>query len=260
MLLAVDIGNLQVGLGVYDGREWRGRFRIRAVPEKTADEYTVLLEGLFSRVGISPRKISGAIIASVVPPLTETFRKLCKGSFGITALVVGPGVRTGLELRVDHPSEVGPDLVADAVAAYERCRSACIAVDFATATTFTCVNEKGALVGVSIAPGLKVAAEALAQRAAKLPKIPLTPPRRAIGKNTQEALQSGVILGGVGMVEGLIRALSAELGGNARVIATGPYAEPIMGLTELIHEHDPWLTLEGLRIIAERNRYPPAPR
>ena len=256
MLLAIDIGNLQIGLGVHDGEGWRGRFRIRTVSEKTADEYAVLLEVLLKRVGIGPDGITGAILASVVPPLTETFRRLCEGIFGWDCLVLGPGVRTGIDIRVDHPSEVGPDLVADAVAAYERFRGACIAVDFGTAITFTCVDERGALVGVSIAPGLEVAAEALAQRAAKLPKVPLVPPRRALGKNTQEALQSGIVLGGVGMVEGLIRALSSELGGNARVIATGPYAEPIVGLTELIHEHDPWLTLEGLRIIAGRNRFP----
>jgi|Deesub1362A_J573_1020465.scaffolds.fasta_scaffold04051_5 type III pantothenate kinase len=256
MLLAVDIGNIHIGLGVHDGERWVARFRVRTVPEKTPDEYAVLLEGLFARENRSLRTVNGTIVASVVPPLTEVFRKLCEEVIGCRFLSLGPGVRTGLDLRVDHPSEVGADLVANAVAAYARFEETCIVVDFGTATTFSAVAAPGVFVGVSIAPGLEVAAEALARRAAQLPAVPLAPPRRAIGRNTREAMQSGLIYGYVGLVEGLIRLIQAELGGEARTIATGAYAEPIVSLTDLIETHDPWLTLEGLRLIAERNRYP----
>ncbi|MGY4707040.1 type III pantothenate kinase [Candidatus Bipolaricaulota sp. J31] len=256
MLLAVDIGNIHIGLGVHDGKRWVSRFRVRTVPEKTPDEYAVLLEGLLGQRGLALREVAGMIVASVVPPLTEVFRKLCEEVIGCRFLALGPGVRTGLDLRVDHPAEVGADLVANAVAAYARFGDTCIVVDFGTATTFSAVAAQGAFLGVAIAPGLEVAAEALAHRAAQLPMVPLSPPRRAIGRNTRESMQSGLIYGYVGLVEGLIRLIRAELGGEARTIATGAYAEPIVALTELIEIHEPWLTLEGLRLIAERNRYP----
>jgi type III pantothenate kinase len=162
-------------------------------------------------------------------------------------------VRTGIDIRADHPSEVGADLVADALAAYRRFNSPCIVVDFGTATTFTCVVPPGALVGVAIAPGVGTAAQALAQQAAQLPQVPLTPPCKALGKNTRQAMQSGLVFGFVGLVEGLIRRLAAELGEEAKVIATGTHAPLIAPLTPLIQAVDPWLTLEGLRLIAELN-------
>ncbi len=253
MLLAVDIGNIRIGLGVHDGRGWRARFRIRTVLEKTADEYFVLLESLLRRESLSPGKIQRAVISSVVPPLTQVFQELCGGLIGAEFLAVGPGVRTGLNIRVDNPAEVGADLVADAVAAYERFRGSCIVVDFGTATALVAVKAPGILTGVAIAPGIEVAAEALARRAAQLLEVPRIPPRRAIGRNTREAMQSGLIFGFVGLVEGLISRMERELREDARVIATGAYAEPIVSLTDRIEIYDPWLTLEGLRLIAARN-------
>ncbi len=253
MLLAVDIGNIHIGLGVHDGKRWRARFRVRTVREKTPDEYHCLLESLLRRHGISVGELRRAVVASVVPPLTAVFRELCEDLLGTEYLVVGPGVRTGLNIRVDHPSEVGPDLVADAVAAYERFKASCVVVDFGTATAFVAVKEPGVLLGVALAPGLEVAADALAQRAAQLPRAPLSPPRRAIGKNTLEALQAGLVLGYVGLVEGLIRRVEAELGESVHTVATGFYASPIVSLTSVIEAYDPWLTLEGLLSIARRN-------
>lgn len=252
-LLAVDVGNTQIGLGVYRGGRWLGRFRLRTVVDKTPDEYEVLLRGLLSRHDVHPSDISRAVVGSVVPPLTQVFGELLARWLGREPLVIGPGVRTGLNLKVDHPSEVGADVVAAAVAAYERLKRSCIAVDFGTATTFSCVDEVGSLVGVAIAPGLATAAKALSRQAALLPEVPLAPPRRALGRNTQEAMRSGLIFGYVGLVRELIARLRAELAPQAKVIATGRHAELIAPLAEEIEAVDPWLTLEGLRLIAARN-------
>lgn len=253
MLLAVDVGNTQIGFGVYGERGWLARFRVRTVVGKTPDEYGALLQGLLAGDGLDRQALHRAVIGSVVPPLTHVFRELLSRWLGRPPLVVGPGVKTGLNLRVDHPSEVGADLVANAVAAHARFGEACIAVDFGTATTFTAVQPPGTLVGVAIAPGLEVAAEALAHRAALLPEAPLEPPVGALGKNTREAMQSGLVFGYVGLVRELIGRLRAELGGKPRVIATGGHAPLIAPLTNEIDEVDPWLTLEGLRLIAARN-------
>lgn len=253
MLLAVDIGNTHIGLGVHDGDTWRARFRVRTVPGKTPDEYICLLDSLFRRRGLTLGEVDRVVVGSVVPPLTEVFRRICEELPGAGLLIVGPGVKTGLNIRVDHPSEVGADLVADAVAAYERFKESCVVVDFGTATAFVAVDGSGALRGVAIAPGIEVAAEALAERAAQLPKASLSPPRRAIGKNTREAMQAGLVFGYVGLVEGLLHRMSRELGNTPRTIATGSYAEPVVSLTDRIEAFDPWLTLEGLRLIAARN-------
>ncbi len=253
MLLLSDIGNAQIALGVHDGTRWRARWRLRTVPGKTADEYLVLLRSLLAQQGVAEGQLRRGVLACVVPPLAPTFREVCREITGTSPLEVGPGVRTGIDIRTDHPSEVGADLVADALAAYRRFNSPCIVVDFGTATTFTCVVPPGALVGVAIAPGVGTAAQALAQQAAQLPQVPLTPPRKALGKNTRQAMQSGLVFGFVGLVEGLIRRLAAELGEEAKVIATGTHAPLIAPLTPLIQAVDPWLTLEGLRLIAELN-------
>ena len=253
MLLAVDIGNTETNLGLYGGDGWKERFRLRTVVGKPPDEYEVLLKGLLTGRGVDPDGITRAVLGSVVPPLTAVFRELLSRWLGKDPLVVGPGVKTGLDIRADHPSEVGADLVADAVAAYERFGGGCIAVNFGTATTFTCVDRGGALVGVAIAPGLATAAGALATRAALLPEVPLEPPPRAMGRNTREAMQSGLIFGYVGLVRELIYRLRAELDPGARVIATGGLAGIIAPLLDEIEAVDPWLTLEGLRLIAARN-------
>jgi len=226
MLLAVDIGNTHIALGVHSGEAWQARWRVRTVPEKTGDEYGLLLRGLLAEAGLAQESLHQAVVASVVPSLTPVFRELGRKLAG-RALVVGPGVKTGLDIRADHPSEVGADLVADAVAAYARFKGNCIVVDFGTATTFTCVVAPGALVGVAIAPGVGTAARSLAEHAAQLPQVPLVVPKAALGKNTLEAMQSGLVFGYVGLVRELIRRLGAELGGEPQVIATGaPHRRP----------------------------------
>ena len=252
-LLAVDVGNTRIGLGVYEGGRWLTRLRVRTVAERTPEEHGVLIRQLLEAEGLSPTEVSRAILGSVVPPVTEALQELLTGWLGRAPLVVGPGVRTGLNLRVDHPSELGADLVANGVAAHERLGAACIVVDFGTATSFTCVDAGGALLGVAIAPGLATAANALAKRAALLPEVTLRPPPRAMGRNTQEAMQSGLIFGYAGLVKELIARLRAELAPRARVIATGDHAPVIAPLVGEIETVDPWLTLEGLRLIAARN-------
>lgn len=249
----MDIGNTETDLGVYGEEGWRARFRVYTSVRKTADDYGTLFWGLLLREGLDPGDLERAVVGSVVPPLAHVFGELFSRWLGRPPLVVGPGVRTGLDLRVDHPSEVGADLVANAVAAYEMFNAACIAVDFGTATTFTAVVPPGALVGVAITPGISTAAEALTEHAALLPKVSLEPPSRALGKNTQEAMQSGIIFGYVGLVKEVIGRLRAELGGEARVVGTGGHAPLIASLTDAVETVEPWLTLDGLRLIAARN-------
>ena len=253
MLLCVDIGNTNIVLGLWDGGEWLSHWRIRTDRDKMPDEYAVLLKALLAGRDYELRAISRVVMASVVPPLTTVFRKLFTSYVGAEPLVVGPGVRTGLRIRIDNPVELGADLVADAVAAYDRFRNVCIIVDFGTATTFSAVTELGDFVGVAIALGLGVSADALASRTAQLPRVTLTPPPAAIGKNTVHSMQSGLVFGYVGLVDGLIRRIRAELGGEAQVIATGGLSSILAPLTNEIQVVDPWLTLEGLRLISELN-------
>ncbi|MFN3346402.1 MAG: type III pantothenate kinase [Candidatus Bipolaricaulaceae bacterium] len=252
MLLAVDIGNTLISLGCHDGHAWRARFRLRTVPDKTADEYAVAILALLRARGL-PERVERVVVASAVPPLVSVFRELGAAWLGGETLVVGPGVRTGLAIRTDHPTEVGADLVANAVAAYARFQTNCIAVDFGTATSFVAVAEPGALVGVAIAPGLSLGLEALAQRTAQLPWVPVALPTTALGKNTVAAVQAGAILGHAALVDGMVRRMRAELGGKARVVATGEGASFLAPLLSEVETVDPWLTLEGLRLIALRN-------
>lgn len=252
MLLAVDIGNTVITIGVHDGEGWRVRLRVRTVSDKSSDEYGILIHSLLARHGLE-EGIGRVVIASAVPPLTQTFQELSENWFGASPIVVGPGVRTGIAIRTDHPSEVGPDLVATAVAGYARFESNCIAVDFGTATALVAVERPGALVGVTIAPGLLTGAEALSTRAAQLPKVPLALPPRPLGKNTIQAMQAGIVLGHAAMVDGLCQRIREELGGEARAVATGEWAPLIAPLAKEIEASDPWLTLEGLRLISLRN-------
>lgn len=252
MLLAVDIGNTFITLGLHDGTSWLARFRIRTVREKTADEYAILISGLLRSRGLED-KIARVAVASAVPPLVPVFRELGERWLGARVLVVGPGVRTGLAIHTDNPAEVGPDLVANAVAAYARFGKTCIAVDFGTATSFVAVKEPGVLVGVAIAPGLLTGLEALADRTAQLPRVPLTLPSQAIGKNTVVAVQAGAIFGHAALVDGLLRRMRQELGGEAKTVATGEWASFLAPLLSEVEAVDPWLTLEGLRLIASRN-------
>jgi type III pantothenate kinase len=253
MLLCVDIGNTNIVLGLWDTRQWLAHWRVWTIREKMADEYNVLLKALLQNDGYKIKSITRVIISSVVPPLTPVFKELFTRYPWIEVLTVAPGVRTGLRIRIDNPVELGADLVADAVAAYHRFRSACIIVDFGTATTFSAVSKEGDFLGVAIAPGVGVAADALVNHTSQLMRVALVPPPAVIGKNTVHSMQSGLIFGYVGLVEGMIRRIRAELGGEAQVVATGGLSSVLAPLTKEIDAVDPWLTLEGLRLISELN-------
>ncbi len=253
MLLCVDIGNTNIVLGLCDGTKWLAHWRVRTARDQMPDEYAVLLRALLRDDGYHADQITRVVLASVVPPLTGTFTELIDRYLDVATLVVGPGVRTGLRICIDNPVELGADLVANAVAAYARCKSACIVVDFGTGTTFSAVSAAGDFVGVAIAPGLGLAAEALASRTSQLPRVGLAAPPAAIGKNTVHSMQSGLVFGYVGLIEGLVSRIRAELGGTAYVIATGGLGQILAPLTSHIDAVDQLLTLEGLRLIALRN-------
>jgi type III pantothenate kinase len=255
MLLCIDTGNTNIVMGLWDDAngDWDARWRVRTAHNKMPDEYAMLLKTLLKDKNYELEDITRVVLACVVPHLKTVLKDLFEQYLGLTPLILGPGVRTGLSLRIDNPAELGADIVADAVAAYERLRTTCIIVDFGTATTFSAVSAKGELLGVSIAPGIEVAAKALSTRTAQLPHINLVPPPRVIGTNTTNSMQSGLIFGYKGLVEELIRRMRDELGGTASVIATGGLSKVFAPLTEYIEIIDLDLTLEGLRIIGERN-------
>jgi type III pantothenate kinase len=252
MLLCVDVGNTNIVLGLCSDHEWLARWRIQTAREMMADEYAMLLKSLVGDAGYQLPQVKQIVLASVVPPLTVTFRELVDRYLHINPVVVGPGLRTGLRIRIDNPVELGADLVANAVAAYDRFHASCVIVDFGTATTFSAVAQNGDFLGVAIAPGLGLAAEALSSRTAQLPRVGLVPPPNAIGRNTVHSMQSGLVYGYVGLIEGLVGRIRDELGRSATVVATGGLSRTIAPLTPSIQHVDPWLTLEGLRLIAGR--------
>ena len=254
MLLCIDIGNTNLVFGVWDGQSWRARYRVRTVHDKMADEYAMMLKNLLHESGFELKTVSRVVIGSGVPQLKTVFQELFDRYLNIEPLFLGPGVKTGLSIRIDNPAELGADLVADAVAAYERFKTACIVVDFGTATTFSAVSAQGEFMGVAIAPGIEVAAEALSSHAAQLPEVNLSPPPKAIGTNTVHSMQSGLIFGFLGLVERLICCIREELGEDAEVIATGGHSRIFVPLTDVIEHVDLDLTLNGLRIIGDRNK------
>lgn len=256
-LLCIDVGNTNVVMGLYAGPQQLTHWRVATDHQKMADEYAMLILDLFDRSGQDAAAVEGIIMASVVPPLTGVFEKLCLRYFRQPPLIVGPGVRTGVRILLDNPSEVGADRIVNAVAAYRRYGGPTCVVDFGTATTFDLVSEEGDYLGGAIAPGIGIAAEALFQRTAKLPRIELVRPPSPIGKNTVQAMQSGLLFGYVGLVEGLVARFRAELGPAMKVVATGGLASLIAAETEVIEAVDPWLTLEGLQQIWEMNRSGP---
>ncbi|MBN1250448.1 MAG: type III pantothenate kinase [Anaerolineae bacterium] len=256
MLLAMDIGNTNVVFGVHDGEVWRHHWRVRTVRDKMADEYGVLLRSLLREAELTMAAFDRIVIASVVPPLTGRMEEMLSEQTPVPPLVISHRVDTGLSFAVENPREVGADLIADAVAAYARVQGACIVVDFGTATTFTAVSADAVFLGVAIAPGMNLAASALAGGTAQLPQVRLSPPDRAIGTNTVHAVQSGVLLGYCGLVEGMIDRFEAEILGEARVVATGGLSGIIAPLTRRFSIVDEWLTLEGIRLIGERNVSP----
>lgn len=253
MLLAIDIGNSNIAFGIYDDNRWINHWRLNTVANKTADEYEVIFRALIGNSQISLPHISKIVISSVVPPLTPTFQRMISRSFGQEPLLVSPELDTGIRICIDNPREIGSDLLANAVAGYALYQSNCIIADFGTALSFTIVNQQGELLGGSIAPGLESAMKALSASTAQLPFVQLKPPPGVVGKNTTHAIQSGIVMGYTGLVEFLIEKIKKELGGEANVIATGGLSEVIAPLTYKFTVIEPWLTLDGLRLIAERN-------
>ncbi len=254
MLLTIDIGNTNITFGLYEGETLGPRWRIRTIHEKMPDEYGILLDQLFRHRDHRPQQVTGVAIASVVPPLTPVFAQVCRNYLGQEPLVVDTGVRTGVRIRYDNPREVGADRVVDAAAVRTLYGMPACVVDFGTATTFDAISAEGDYLGGAIAPGIGIAAQALFERTAKLPRVELTRPPSAIGRNTPHSIQSGLLFGYVGLVEGMVARFKAELGPQTRVIATGGLAEIIARETDVIDVVDPWLTLHGLRIIYELNQ------
>lgn len=254
MLLAIDIGNTNITLGIFEGERLRATWRLAPSVNRLADEYGVLMTSLLAHEGFSKGDVDAAVMSTVVPDLEPVFERACGRYFNVKPLVVGAGVRTGLRILYDSPRDVGADRVADAVAAIRLYGCPVIVVDLGTGTVFDAISREGDYVGGAIAPGLSIAAEALFQRAAKLYRVELARPKTAIGRNTVAALQSGLIFGYVGLVEGIVARFKEELGADAKVVATGGWAELVAPETSVIDVVDPNLTLTGLRLIYELNR------
>lgn len=258
MLLAIDVGNTNTVLGLYtldgDAPKLIAHWRVTTHRNQTVDEYGVLFVSLFEMHKKSPAQVTNIIISSVVPPVESTLRQVCKDYFKVEPMFVEPGIKTGLPVLVDNPAELGADRLVNAVAAYERYGGPCVIVDFGTATTFDVVSAKGEYIGGAIAPGLGISADALFQRAARLGRIDIRRPAKVIGTNTVTHLQSGLYFGYIGLVDGILERISTELGTQPRVIATGGLARQIAADSRYIKEIDDMLTLDGLRILFERNR------
>ena len=254
MLLTIDIGNTNINIGVYQDERLTAHWRVTTERHRLADEYLVLLHNLFDLGGIDPREIDGCAISCVVPPLTGEFRTLCRTYFRVEPLMVNATTPTGLRYNVDTPAELGADRIANSLAAFRRYGGPVIVLAFGTATTFDVITADGEYIGGAIAPGIGISADALFRLAAKLYQVELVRPPSVIGKNTIHHMQSGVILGYAGLVEGLVNRMQAELGTSCPVVATGGLAELIAAETEAITTVEPYLTLEGLRLIYEMNR------
>ena len=253
MLLTVDIGNTSIAFGIYEGETLVQTFRAETVRARTSDEYGVLLRQMLFLKDIDTAKIEGAIVASVVPPLTDVMTDAIRQAFARDPLVVGPGIKTGISVLYENPREVGADRIVNAVAAFERVRQGVIVVDFGTATTFDCISPKAEYLGGVIVPGIQVSLEGLLSRAAKLSRIEIALPPRVVGRNTTNALQSGVIHGYACLVDGLVAKIREDLGFPCEVIATGGLAPLIAEQTVTLKSVDEHLTLEGLRILHARN-------
>jgi len=258
MLLAIDVGNTNTVLGLYrfDGEkpELGAHWRVTTHRTQTADEYGVLFVNLFEMNGMATSQVNHIIISSVVPPVDSTLRQVCQDYFHIEPLFVEPGIKTGMPVLVDNPAELGADRLVNAIAAYERYGGPCVVVDFGTATTFDVISAKGEYLGGAISPGLGISADALFTRAARLGRVDIKRPAKVIGTNTVTHIQSGLYYGYIGLVDGILERIVAELGAKPRVIATGGLARQIAEDSRYIAEIDDMLTLDGLRILFERNR------
>ena len=275
MLLAIDVGNTNTVLGIFDGEEVIEHWRIATVPDRTADEIAVVLSGLLAQSavfkdtaqggpgGMPADRIAGIALCSTVPSVLHEMREMCQRYYReVPAVIVEPGVKTGIPVRMDNPKEVGSDRIVNALAAVHLFGGPAIVVDFGTSTNFDAVSARGEFVGGALAPGIEISVDALSRRAAQLLKVELTRPPRVIGKNTVEALQSGIVYGFAGQVEGIARRMARELApadpDAVTIIATGGLAPLVINEVSIIDAHEPWLTLIGLRLVFERNAVPPA--
>jgi type III pantothenate kinase len=254
MLLVVDVGNTHTVLGLYEAKKLIHHFRIQSERGRTEDEYHVIFATLVQLAGVKTDEINSSILASVVPPLTESIVRAVRRAFHHDIIVVGPGIKTGMPILYENPREVGADRIVNAIAAYDRLHAGVIVVDFGTATTFDCVSNRGEYLGGAIAPGISLSADALFSRAARLPKTEITRPPHVLGRNTVHSMQSGLVFGYAGLVDGMVERLRAEIGYPCSVLATGGEANLIRSESKTIDEVDPHLTLDGLRILYERQK------
>lgn len=252
MLLAIDVGNTHIVVGVYHDETLVRSWRLMTDHKRTTDEIGMLLRQLFASADLDPKDISMGIASSVVPPLSFAVERAAKRYFDVELVMVGPGIRTGMPILYDNPKEVGADRIVNSVAAYERFKSGVIVVDFGTATTFDCITPNGEYLGGAIVPGIQVSLDALIGRTAKLPRVEIAWPERVVGRNTVQSIQSGLLHGYVALVDGLLKQIQEELEFETRVIATGGLARTISIKSQHIEEVDSLLTLEGLRILSQR--------
>ncbi|MGQ0792673.1 MAG: type III pantothenate kinase [Deltaproteobacteria bacterium] len=253
MLLAVDVGNTNIVFGIFRGKEILNHWRVATDITKTSDEYGILFRSLIGFRGIAPESITGAALSCVFPPVLDTLISALKFYFGVSPVVIEPGVKTGMPILYHNPKEVGADRIVNSVAAYDEYKSSLVVVDFGTATTFDCISERGEYLGGAIAPGLGISAEALFRSASKLPKVEIARPKSAIGKTTVHSMQSGIVFGYAGLVDGIVKRIEREMDSRPKVIATGGLARLIAPESRTIEAEDEFLTLKGLRLIYDWN-------